>query len=422
MPQSFPTIDLTMLMGVSLPSPFQVDKCGYSAEPIMQQDFGRIGTMVKIEGEGFFSCADQPSLKSAIDAITNAGQINGVDFNVMGPSGAIEFKLAAASCIEGGPNIGFKVLGEGSGPYYRRLSFTVTGRTASTVLLNSFKLEIATGADGLERVTQTGIIVGVATDSYFQQIILPPFKSNYPASNWVVSYKVEYPSGGTLSWSNLQTRYSLSAVGMATPLPVVNGATIVEGEVTSRQDRDDQQRIVVVTQYDLILSSGDYSAIVTALRPDPGDNQIIHESANYISVRQRRLNLSFSCLSSASNDNLLNYSRTAAITTSDDAYTEFTYPGADPIAVKKPAALARVSDSGSMTGLGMFLQAPDPLLEDYEERPQLRLVAVNDYEMQTNWSRSMIQTDGTDIDVVSIVQQMGRPMNPSAISDDGGGG
>lgn len=404
------TIDLTAFMDSSLAAgvSMQVVSVSYKESPMLENELGRAGTTVLCQGEGFIQTADQATLQAAIAALTNKTRVSGADFTILGIGGVVVHQVLAAQCLEGGPHIGFEIPEDGGGPTLRRVKFDVQAKIIAIGILHSYKLKIATGPDGLITVTQTGAIVGVGSNLYFSGTVLGPFQTTYPSPRFVVNYDATFPAEAVNSIDNLTTRYTMNAVQMAGLLPQDGGAKVVVGEVTQREDRDEQQRKTTVFEYDLTLSSGDWNALLTSLRPDPAANKIIRESANYSSIRQSRLRASFTILSSADGTTLLNYSRTVVITNPADNYEEFSYPGADPIAVLKPKTLPRLSDSGSATGLGVFPNKPAPLLEDFAQPPVYRLVDVSNYEKQISWDVEQLATDGTAIEIATIAGQISR--------------
>jgi hypothetical protein len=416
MPGGAATIDLSAFMSTTLP--LQVDACSLQQSPMVRDQLGRVGTTLRCRGEGFLSTTDQPSMAAAIAALASATSYSGIPFILNGLGGGQLYSIYPAACLEGGPHIGFELLDDDkSNATYQRVRFTVEAKTPAGANYNSFLLRTHTGPDGLQRVSQTGVLVGSNVQATFTGVVLPAWRQSYPAASWVTDYEVEYPYGGNAIATQLTSNYSLTAQQLAGELP--GGATVVEGEMTTRIERDEQQRLTSVYDYDLLLSGGDYSAIVTSLRPDPGQNQIIRESSSFSSVKQLRLRCSFSVLASADQgSSLLDWTQTLSVTQDDDSYEIVSYPGAAPIVVQRPQTLPRVSQTGSATGLGVFIREPDAVLDDYEHPPQLGYVDVSNYEKKTTWNYQMVQTDGTDLDIGSLLGQIARPMDPDTYSGD----
>ena len=142
-----PTIDLSAFTSCTLP--LQVDQVDYAVQPTLEQDAGRVGSEVRVEGEGFLASADQAAT-------------SGVDFKVMGFGGAVVHQVLAAGCLEGGPHVSFQVMRAGSGPNHRRVRFGVSARTVPSTLVSAYRYRMGSGPDGLQRVGQAGRSPGPA--------------------------------------------------------------------------------------------------------------------------------------------------------------------------------------------------------------------------------------------------------------------
>jgi hypothetical protein len=174
-----------------------------------------------------------------------------------------------------------------------------------------------------------------------------------------------------------------------------------------------------------VLSGGDYNSLLTSLRPDPEQNEIIRESSSFTSIKQLRLRCSFAVLASADVGSiLLDRTETITITRADDAYEVIINPGADPILVKRPANLVRVTQVGSATGLGAFIKVPDPIMADpviHEQQPQLNFVDVSNAEKKTTWNYQMVQTADQKLDdsaITTMLASIARPMDPDTYGGD----
>ena len=430
---AYSTIDLSAFMGVSLP--LQLDKVEYEARPLVDPDVGRFLTAVTINGEGFIQLGSQGAFDAAVAALSTATAVSGTGLTVTDLGGSTLHQVLPANCVEGGPHVGFAILGEGSGVWYRRVRFRLEAKTVGPVLVSSYKLSIRYGPDGLARVSQVGAVGGPNAAAAFTSGVLAPFASAYEGGGYVVEYQVDYPyAGDGGSAAALLVRYSLRAEQLSDPLPAGGPAAgVVGGEATVRTDRDEQQRLVSQFEFDLTLTTASYQSLVSTLRNEV-QGQITRETVSYTSVRQRRLRCSFTTLAAADQGALLSFTQTLSIVTSDDAFEEFSYPGADPIAVQLPDAYARVTQSGSATGLVQFPQPPDPLLQNFERRPTKRFVDLNPYEKTSEWEYQFLDVEdgsGSDggPDVASLLVQIGRqsvsgfyPSEDSGDDDTGEGG
>lgn len=173
--------------------------------------------------------------------------------------------------------------------------------------------------------------------------------------------------------------------------------------------------MVATYDFDLTLAGGDPQAVAARLRSSL-DGKVTRESVAYSSVRHRRLRCSFQTLRAADDGDLLNFQQSLAITSADDAYQEYAYPGADPVVVALPKVHARVVQSGTAVGLGRFPKPPDPVLDYHEQqRPSVRYTHVSQYEAATEWNYQMIDVDddaGTNPDPAGLLSRIGRSSVP----------
>ena len=412
-------IDLTPFIGVSLP--MQLESYSYAETPIVEDGLGRTLTAIKAEGTGFLDTVDETTLAAAIAAISAVTTVSGTPLTITGIGGVVQHQVLPPTCVDGGPHVGFDVLEQNSSVHHREIKFTLSAKTIGSSALNVYKKRIVTLPDGRERVTQTGSLSGGNVQALFASIVLQPFLLGCPPGLFVTTTEVEYPAGGNGSSSGVQCRYTLTAMELASQLPA-GGITVgaVDGTVVFRQDRDEQQRLLTTTEYDLQLSTTNWSEIYTIVRPTPTANaQIIRESCAFTSVRELRLRASFQVLSSAENAGLLNYRREITLTTGD-SFEEITYPGIAPIAVQKATIFPRLRDQGSATGIGAFPTAPDPLLDTDEQPRVITLTDVSEAEKQTTWNYQQLVTDGSTPSIGDYAGQIGRNSVNGNYGGDGG--
>jgi hypothetical protein len=415
-----PVIDLSDLMNSTLPS-IQVDGYHYEQRPIMEGELGRTATQVRVEGTGFIMATDPASFRAAIAAMETA--VDGANFIIYGQQESVLCQVLAANCLDGGPHIVFEVLDEEMGPLYARVKFAVEANALSTGgVVNAYNFKIVTAPDGLQKITQVGKLACINARTLFSSLVLTPFQTTYSLPDYVVNYEVNYPYGNDGQAFTSIARYQMQAAQLAGPLPDVTGA--VDGEVTVRNETDNEaHRSIDTFEFSLNLKPtadpGDaidtLRGLAIAQQPTDPAPMLIRESSNYTTIRQLRLTASFVFLSTTDGtDVMTNYTRTISVTTADPAYQEFAYPGTSPIAIQRPRVFARISDSGSATGLGSFIQAPASLLPDTPERPPvIRLVDVNDFEKQTSWQFESIDVDGmVSSDLSTIASEIVRPVSP----------
>jgi hypothetical protein len=330
-------------------------------------------------------------------------------------------QLLASDCYDGGPHVGIEVLGkEGGG--FRRIRATVSGKAKLSTLVSDYRLRTTTKVDGLHTIEQSGSIIEPVPGTYFPTL-LTAFQSAYNASNYIVTYEVGNPvglqqrsGGATTALTDSTCSYRISAVQLASPLPTGGSVTVVDGEVTLRTDRDEQQRLTTVYDYSLqlkVTGSPSYGSLVTALTPS---GSIIKQKVDFSSIKAWKLNVSFTVLSSNDGDGLLEFAQTISVKTAATTYEQYTYAGISPIAVARPAVFARISQSGSMMGLGDFLAAPGPVIAYHADQPEFTYVDVSNYEKRTEWKYNLLDVDGVaGADLVSWLAGIARPVSVTVL-------
>jgi hypothetical protein len=396
--------------------PFQIDGIQWSEDPLIIENVGRTSTNVKAELTGFISSPDLATLTADIATLQTNSRISGLDLTITGVAGNVLHQILASDCYEAGPHIAFTVL-DADGGLYRRVKATAVAKSHLAQLLHNYRLRIRTAVDGLVTVSQEGTLRPSAASAMFTSTVLPAFEAAYPS--YLITFEVDYPfgtqiseAGATTSITDEITRYRINAVQLASPLPTGGTAVVVDGEVTQRSETDEQQRVTTTTEYELQLqpNTGDYTSLVNALRPasgTPGGTQLVRESVRFSKIKAWRLQVGFVQIGSADGDGLLNCTRTVTYVPNEQSFDIYTYPGISPIAVARPTTFTKVTDTGSMTSLGEFLPAPDPLVEIYAEPPSFKYTDISNAEKRTEWEYSMIDTTGefSIIDVLPLIQR-----------------
>jgi len=244
---------------------FQLADYTFKIEPIVDAKVGRTGTKLELTGEGWVEVTDASTWSAALGAASEAFQIDGVDVVIVGPNSQVEAAIYAGTCLLGGPNITLEVLKQSGGAaLVKNLRFTAKGECNANQSKQpevTLKTKIATRPDGLTIVTITGEIKGQGSSDYMTAVLLPQFQAQYPAAQYVTNYEYTSNAGGD------DVTFEATFAQLAEPYPPAGaGNTIVDGDTTTRTERDEQHRLVNTTSYDLLFT-GDPGALVDALRP-----------------------------------------------------------------------------------------------------------------------------------------------------------
>jgi hypothetical protein len=408
-------------------SSFQLENYSYQETPIIVTNVGRTGSTISIKGTGWLQDADVATFSSDLIALPTGFRASGLAFNIYGIGGVLECQVTPQMCVEGGPHFALTVENQ-SEALIKPISFEVTAKTFATfssITQTGYQESVTTKPDGNRVVQRDGVIVG---GNITVAEALAAFQQIYPPANWVISYKSSANNLGQ------NVSYSFTAVELDQTYPLIGGGggeggtAIVDGECNSRTDRDEQYRVATVYDYDLLVV-GDYTAVVTAIRADAvasektanlGEDEtdsgeeavVVRESVSVTTYKETRIKASFEFIRGGDGNQLLNWTQTIDLVDDDDAYTLQQYNGADAVLIKQSNTLPRVVQQGTATGLGVFPEAPDPIIEDaYLERPRITLVAVNQIECQTNWNYVLAATD--DFDLNDYTGNLVRPSKPT---------
>lgn len=387
----------------------QLEDYGFKTEPIINPYFGRTGSKYTVEGEGYVDAADSPTFVAAAGAASTVLNRSGSRIVITGLNGVTELSLDARNFINGGPHMSIQMMGKPDSPLRRQIKFKVTGETSPSGSGNGqpvevgYKVDIATRPDGLRTATRTGEIHGAGSAQSFLSTIRPAILQGYPATQWVASFKYDQNSVGD------KVTYSYQFTELRIPLPTSGGATVVDGEVTVRTDRDEQMRKVVTRSFDLLIQ-GDVDALVTTLRPVP-PAIVLKESLDYSAFKERRVRYSFTQLFGANGSDLLNWQQTFEEVQDTSPLEIETYPGSFPDFYYKPKSGNIYNQSGSAIAVGKYPQAPDPALPNSLEKPHVTYKKINEAEYQTTWTYVLFSPNVIEVTAAYLVK-FERPANP----------
>ena len=248
---------------------FVLDDYDLKVDAVVKAGVGRTGTKIQVKGNGFVDAADADTFAAKLAAVAEAFGYDGQSFEILGLAGRSEVLVLAPLCQDGGPHVGFEIK-SGAGPLYKRVSFTLDAVTGAKQPnqppntppspVDSYKVKTATGPDGLRVVTRSGEINGTGLAAAFDQV-LSDFQDAYAPPDWVVKFEVEYPH----DLNKAKATYTLTARSWPTRPADAGQTSAVEGEVTTRKERDEQHRLTTVYEFDLLLD-GDPAAFHETLR------------------------------------------------------------------------------------------------------------------------------------------------------------
>jgi hypothetical protein len=359
----------------------------------------RIGTFVRVEADCEVRGTDPASYASDLQAIEVDLRVDGRDFTITGLNNTVEYFIPASGSIDAGPHCGFEMR-DGESALSKKIKLIVTTQQSSqgnsSTPTNSFDVKTATGPDGLQTISQTGTLTGVATSSYFLSTILPAFQRAYsagqPNSHWTVSATMDAATTGT---SNT-LKYTMTAKQLFGPLPSVEAATAVEGTMSQQIACDEHYRKTTTYEFNLLIwGGGDPVQLLTSIRPTSG--VILREGYKIETIKENRLSGSFTLLSSNDPKNapLMNYQQTARLQIPPTLWEEKTYIGAAPILVQAPQRMPRVTQTGSAVAAGAFYKGAQPLYPTLTAPKEISITDQNDFEKSTSWSFDMIATTFT---------------------------
>ncbi|HEV8607521.1 MAG TPA: hypothetical protein VGQ99_19455, partial [Tepidisphaeraceae bacterium] len=378
---------------------------------------------------GYIEGTDANDYNTKLLAVKDALARSVVDVKVIGLSDKTEVSILAARCYEG-PDITYNLveMADRGGNYRRGIDFTVTAevmrRVGHTVnpdddedageldqladpSLETFSEKVSTRPDQLRTVTRTGDVRGPNTVNRFLTGVLTGFTNIYAPRNWIVTHEYE------LNLTGLVLNYTMTAIELLNQLPGGNAEFAVEGEHQQHTERDEQMRYVTTHEWDLLCSGGGYAQVLALIRPTPGPGEaLVRESITVTLLREIRLRASFQLIRGADGNQLMNWTETLRITRPDDVWEEKRYPGIDPIFVKQPKGVTRITQSGSAIGAGVWIKAPDPIFGNFLlEPPEVSYAVLNQAELQTNWNYVM-GADGFEPKPGDV---LGRPETPQLV-------
>lgn len=365
---------------------------------------GRVGTVVEIDADclltGSGSAADFATRSNTIRADLSK---DGRDFLLKGLAGETLYVLPAAICMLGGPFTDIDML-PGSQPLQMKFKLKIYTKTSTPPgannqsgtppPLDSFKMTVQTRADNLTIVTRTGTITGANATAQYLNVVKPAVDKNYKPPGWVVEHTYQAEQT-TAAVNNLTASYQIVATEMAANLPTAQGDQSVQGEVTTRVERDEQYRQTTTTEIDLLMTKdGDGQDFATMFRAQAqkGGATILRENVAITSVREKRVRASFVTIASGDKSPLLDWEETVTVATSD-SWEIKTYPGADPVVVQRPKGIAKITQTGKATAVGKF-KKPAPIFNSFLEDPQVTMTDVNAVVKQTTWHYQMYASSG----------------------------
>lgn len=396
---------------------FQLEDYIASVDPIVRSGSGRVGLTKRVQGTGWIEATTAADFASRLDDAQSKLAISDEDFRVYGLNGTVEYQITAAECVDGGPHAGFELLGnlDESG-CYRKIRFTVEGATAGTPNtgdgVSLYQERIDTAASGQRRVTRTGELNRANAVAYFDASILPPFRSNYPLPNYVVSFSREFDE------RQQRLKYTLTADALATPLPQASGVNVVDGVPNRSFSRDEQDRVTIRYDFDLILDSVNYQPVLDAIRsPVSTMGLITRESASFDATKELRLRASFELLRGDGTD-LLAWKQSFDITDPRDIWRIVTHPASQAFLVKAAPGMRVLVQQGTAVGAEQWPAPATPAYADsLVAEPIVRFEYGNNIERITTWTYMMAVDDLTPFDMTSTkLAPLLRPALPGFIT------
>jgi hypothetical protein len=391
-------VDYSGLLSCSIAGAASFEVITYEAtvSPVVRPGMGHVADQVQVTITGQIQGADPADLSAKLADLAES-VADGQNVIIDGLAGEPELQVLAARCLDGGPFLGVKIA-DGPVALVKSITLTVTGGqlpAGGQQGQNRYAVMTATRADGLRTVTWDGESLAPGGTSYFTGTVVAAFMQAYGPPKWSVRVDYKTSQEGVIG----RTGYQLVATEQFGELPDNAGGQAVEGRITTRVERDEQMRKTSVFEFDLLLDrTADASATLASIRdglvngPEGSTSQrlILREAATIESLRENRLQASFTILESGWHDQLMNWSRTIRVTHDDQPAEEHRYLGADPILVVMPKRLGKLTDTGSATGAGAFVKPPAELFDGlpHEQPPQETYVDLNEAEKQTSWERA----------------------------------
>ena len=372
---------------------FQLRDFSMKAAPVVKANQGRVWTDVTITFEGWVDGTSPADLSTKLAQVTQSFGVPQQDVIITGLAGATEAAIYAIGCLEGGPFIEWEMLKGSDEILTRRFNVTVTAKyfdpgngSSQAQPYDTFKLTTAVRPDGLSTVTRGGESHGPQADAFFLNTILPAMQANYPLPKWVVNYNHE--QSGDLKQTSCT--YTVTAEEQFANLPAIAGATAVNGEASTRMERDEQYRLTTVIEFDLAVV-GDPYKLRDSLKPA---GTILRSSSRVTMLREQKLTCSFTVLSGADGNNLLDFKQSFKQSRFEvNTFESISYPGLDPLVYKKPTEPQRYVQSGRAVGAGVFPRPADPLFDsNYAAPSEIDYQTLNFYECETTWTYTYLFT------------------------------
>lgn len=329
--------------------------------------------------------------------------ISGEDFEIFGPGDVTLTKVLAAKCVGGGPHIECSVrpgLADAQGA--RHFNFTVSAETVADATepddtQPASRRSVATGPDGLRVITWSGELVSDDLGGAFTAL-LKSFRDLYKLPTWVVSYEFQEGGDGHAS-------FTLAATEMREGLPqlttgdgeaATDGA--VDGQASFRVERSEQMELIKTYAYELVVV-GDVEQILAMIRPE---GHILRESVDVQRYGSQRLRALFVTLEGGDGSALMAWNASLHYEQPEAVYDVRYYPGVQPVLIRRPATMGRLTFSGSATCAGVFLPAPRPPASLFMiDQPRVTHTRVNAVEFRVDW-QYVVAVDPTQSFVLPI--------------------
>ena len=385
----------------------QIEDYSYHTEAIVDKSMGRTGSTLTLEGEGFVQGDASGPFLTAASAASAALNRSGSIIEVLGLGGAIEARMTPGMFLNFGPHLTVAFLGKPDSPFRRQVKFKATGETAPNLgggaVEVGYKVDTAVRPDGLKTITRTGQIKGARASALFLGVVLASSLSAYPLTGWIRTYKYDVNAAGDL------LSYTIGLVQILNPLPDNGAGSGVDGEATTRTERDEQMRKVTTFSYDFLIT-GNATAFATIMRPAP-PIVILKESFESTYYKEVRVRGSFTWLEGGDGNDLLDWNQTVDAVTDEVPLAIETYPGSPPDYIYKPRSGNVYTQSGRAVGVGRYPKPPDPFLPNYLEKPKFSFKRLNAVEYETTWSYVLVSPGIVEMNS-GVLAQFERPKTP----------
>lgn len=396
-------------------SEFQLEDWAYRVEPILKEGL-RTGTKHTVEGEGWVEASSESTLASRMATAIASFIISGQNFIVYGLGGVKVLEILSAACSDGGPHITVEILKQKPGAALKKdFRFVLTAdqggdSTDPSKVTNTYKVKTITRPDGLKVMTASGELVGKGTRAYFDATVVPFFNGLAPVPNVPV---VEFDANAAGDKASYRLEYSQ----LAAQLPIVAGATIVDGDLTTSTERDDQMRKLTTYAFDFLIT-GDPMKVRDQIRASLPTTPI-RERFETTFHKEVRVRGEFQVLSDADGNflkdgqGLLNWEQELEVERGEEFPIEVeTSPVLDPLLYQAEKVPTQVLQRGSAIGLGKFVKEPPMLFPgDIAQRPRITYKTISTFEYQTSWEYRFTFRSPPSIDG-ALLAKLARPAAP----------